>query len=240
MMEGKERQAVIAEIQRFCIHDGPGIRTTVFFKGCPLSCDWCHNPETQKREPEMLFFSDSCIGCKSCQAVCERGAHRWTKEGHTLDLSRCAFCGKKEECARACPTGAMKVCGRKFSADKLLEEVLADRPFYGKTGGVTCSGGEPLAQAFFLAQFLPLCKEKGLHVCLDTSLNAEWETIELLLPYIDLFLADVKCLDPKKARRYTKADARLSRENLLRLSEKKRSGNRKKILFLYYHKWNTY
>ena len=95
MMEGKERQAVIAEIQRFCIHDGPGIRTTVFFKGCPLSCGWCHNPETQKREPEMLFFADSCIGCKSCQAVCERGAHRWTKEGHTLDLSRCAFCGKR-------------------------------------------------------------------------------------------------------------------------------------------------
>ena len=216
------KQAMIAEVQRFCIHDGPGIRTTVFFKGCPLSCAWCHNPETIKAAPEMLYFEQKCIGCGSCLAVCKKGAHRFEGGRHTVDVSACLSCDRMEECALSCPAQAMAVCGRRIGSGGLLEQVLLDWEFYGEEGGVTCSGGEPLMQADFLGEFLSLCRDRGLNVCMDTSLQVKWSKILPLLPMIDLFLVDIKCMDPKRAVRYTGADGRLAAENLIRLSEAKK------------------
>lgn len=136
-----------------------------------------------------------------------------------MDLRLCMSCERKEECARECPAGAMEVCGRKIGERELLREVLLDRDFYGKDGGVTCSGGEPLLQAKFLEGFLSLCRQSGIHVCLDTTLNVDWAVIEPLLPLVDLFLVDVKCMDPVTTLRYTGKDGRFMQENLVRLSD---------------------
>ncbi len=131
------RKAMIMEIQRYSIHDGPGIRTTVFFKGCHMSCKWCHNPESQRPYAEMLFYADRCIGCKSCFSLCERAAHRMENGIHKMDLSLCEGCGRMRECGESCPAGALRVCGQETDAQSLLEKVLTDRDFYGQEGGVT-------------------------------------------------------------------------------------------------------
>lgn len=214
------RKAVIMDIQRYSIHDGPGIRTTVFFKGCHMSCKWCHNPESQRPEAEMLFYKEQCIQCMACFSLCERKAHRMERGVHKMDLSLCRNCPRMEECSRSCPAEALRICGKEMDAAQLLESVLADRDFYGEEGGVTCSGGEALLQDEFLMEFLPLCKNEKISTCLDTTLNVEWSRIEKLLPFADLFLADVKFMDPENHRRFSGTDGRLTKENLLRLSER--------------------
>lgn len=184
----------IFDLQRFSVHDGPGIRTTVFLKGCPLRCAWCHNPEGLEAEPQLQFFADRCIGCGAC--------------------------GSRETLADAahCPADALCVCGREIDERELIEAVLRDRPYYGETGGVTFSGGECLLQADFVAAALALAKRERLHTAIDTCGAVAWSEIEKTLGLCDLYLYDVKCIDPAVHRRYTGADNAQILCNLHRLS----------------------
>lgn len=212
-------KAVVMEIQRFSIHDGPGIRTTVFFKGCHMRCQWCHNPESHNSEPEMLFFQEHCIGCGSCLSVCKREAHSLQNDIHYLDLKCCQGCPNMMDCSQSCPTEALRLCGRWMDAQQILREVLIDRAFYGKEGGVTCSGGEALLQNKFLLEFLPMCKGEGISTCVDTTLNVSWNQVENLLPWTDLFLVDLKFTNQKVHKDYTGVSGEQTIENLYRLSE---------------------
>ena len=152
-----EMKLRVTEIQRFCMHDGPGVRTTVFLKGCPLRCAWCHNPETQKSIAELLFYQNKCIGCGECTISCPQGAHAIEKQ-HVIDREKCILCA---ECAKGCPTGALEICGNKYTVEEILSIAEKDRAFYGKSGGVTLSGGEPFAQGEAVIELLKACKEKG-------------------------------------------------------------------------------
>lgn len=188
----------VADIQRFCMHDGPGIRTTVFLKGCPLRCAWCHNPETQSVEKELLFYPNKCIGCGACTAC---PAHACTvTDPSAYDRSRCVSCGV---CAEVCPTGARELCGTDYTVDTLLRMVKKDSPFYGETGGVTLSGGEPLMQAEEVLLFLQRCREHGIHTAVETCGAFAPSVLERLVPVTDLFLWDVKDTDPERHRTYT-------------------------------------
>lgn len=185
-------KALIESYKRFEIHDGPGIRTTVFFKGCPLRCKWCHNPECLKGVPELGYNESRCISCGECVPVCERGAHRMSAEGHIFDKSRCAACGK---CAEACLGDALKFHGRQEELETVLAAVLEDQVFYGDNGGVTVSGGEPLMQSAFVARLLEELKKRGIHTAVDTSLYCDRKDLDAVLPYTDLFLPDLKAYD---------------------------------------------
>lgn len=193
-----EKKLKVTEIQRFCMHDGPGIRTTVFFKGCPLRCEWCHNPETQKAKSELLFYEKKCIGCGAC-LVCENGAHRLT-DRHEIDRDKCVGCGR---CAEACPTCALELCGREYTVDELIREIEKDRAFYGETGGITLSGGEPFVQGELLVELLRKCKARGINTAVETCGYVDGELLRAALPHVDLFLWDVKDTDSKRHRRYT-------------------------------------
>lgn len=213
------KKAVIMDVQRYSIHDGPGIRTTVFFKGCHMACRWCHNPESQYIKPEMMFYQERCIECLECLSFCHRKAHKIENGKHTINLTICKTCTEKEKCAQACPTEALHLCGQEIEAAELLERVAADCDFYGEDGGVTCSGGEPFLQEEFLQEFLPMCKEQGISTCLDTTLNVEWEKIDKLLHFIDLFLVDIKFMDKILHEKYTGVDGERMKTNLYRLSK---------------------
>ncbi|MEX0975239.1 MAG: glycyl-radical enzyme activating protein, partial [Bacillota bacterium] len=172
-------------IQKYSLHDGPGIRTTVFLKGCPLCCPWCHNPESQKPEPEVIFFETRCVGCGSCVKVCPAGV-----AGNKGGSAKCTACGL---CVQACAYGAREVVGKSMSADEVMSEVLRDRIFYDQSGGgVTFSGGEPMMQPEFLRELLLRCRAEGLRTTVDTSGFAAWEAFEAVVPLVDVFLYDVK------------------------------------------------
>ncbi len=188
-------------VQRFSTEDGPGIRTTAFFKGCPLRCAWCHNPEGLEARPELVWHDVRCIAARDCLAACPSDALALTPQGMQIDRARCDACGA---CAAACPTGALEVIGRAWSVEALLEELLKDRAFYETSaGGVTLSGGEPLLQGDFLCSLLPRCKEAGLHVALDTCGAPAWARYERVLPWVDLVLYDLKLMDPERHRAAT-------------------------------------
>ena len=189
----------ITEIQRFCMHDGPGIRTTVFLKGCPLRCAWCHNPETQKFTSDLLFYPNKCIGCGGCQAVCSSGVHT-VKDEHLLDRTRCVSCA---DCANACPTGALEFCGRELAVEEILSVVQKDRAFYGEHGGVTISGGEPLMQKDASVELLRSCKALGISTAVETCGYVDEETLGAAIPFADLFLWDIKDTDDERHLRYT-------------------------------------
>jgi pyruvate formate lyase activating enzyme len=206
----------VSRIQKFCTHDGPGIRTTVFLKGCPLRCAWCHNPETQSPRTGILFSEKLCVLCGGCAAVCPNGVHA-VKEAHTFDISKCAGCGK---CTALCPTGALESDSTEMTVDQIMNEVLRDRAFYAASGGgLTLSGGELFWQFDFALSLLKLAKEHGLHTCAETCGFTETEKLRQLAPFVDLFLYDWKCTDPVLHRQYTGADNQKIRENLYTLNE---------------------
>ena len=206
---------MIFDIQHFSLSDGPGIRTTVFFKGCPLRCLWCHNPESQRKERELMFTPERCIGCGRCVPVCPRACHRMEKGIHRFDRSRCTGCGR---CAENCFPGALESCGDERTAEEILDEVEADRPLYEASGGgLTLSGGEPLFQAAFAEELCTLAKRRRLHVCLDTSGFAPRETCRRIAPCVDLFLFDIKTVVPAKHRALTGVDNARILDNLLLL-----------------------
>ncbi len=197
-------RGTVFNIQRFSIHDGPGIRTTVFFKGCNLKCAWCHNPESQNFKPELMLYMEKCTLCGKCREFCPKA---FTEE--------CTRCGK---CAEVCPSGARALCGYMATAEQVMETVLRDRPFYENSGGgVTFSGGECMLQTDFLLELLKLSKENRLHTCVDTAGDVPWEYFEKLLPYTDLFLYDLKLSDGEKHKKYTGVDNARITENLKKL-----------------------
>ena len=179
---------IVFDIQRASMHDGPGIRTTVFLKGCPLRCAWCHNPESWNPRPQLMFDAGKCVDCLNCVTLCATGAHRAIQDRHSMDLTKCTGCGK---CVDACVSGALKLSGKILSVDEVLEQVLADKRFYDNSeGGVTVSGGEPLAQFDFLLELLKAARKAGIHTCIETSGYARQDKFAALLPYVDLFLFD--------------------------------------------------
>ncbi|MEW5870437.1 MAG: glycyl-radical enzyme activating protein [Chloroflexota bacterium] len=192
---------VTFNLQQFSTEDGPGIRTTVFMKGCPLRCAWCHNPEGLRPGPELMWYDVRCIAARECLAACPVDALQLTSEGMRIDRQRCTACG---DCARACPSAALEVIGVTWTPQALLAELLKDQVFYETSGGgVTFSGGEPALQSDFLAQVLPGCKQAGLHVALDTCGALPWERYERLLPWIDLVLFDLKIIEAGRHQQAT-------------------------------------
>jgi pyruvate formate lyase activating enzyme len=206
----------IFDIERFAIHDGPGIRTTLFLKGCPLACWWCHNPESISPQPQLAFFAERCMGCGRCFAVCPVGVHERLADGtHAVHRQRCTLCLR---CVTECRSGALAVKGRSITVEEAVFELGRDRPFYETSGGgVTLSGGEPLAQPEFAAAVLERCRSEGMHTCLDTSGQAAWEDFERALRWTDLVLYDFKIADPSRHRRYTGVANDLIKENLARV-----------------------
>ena len=197
----------IFDIQRFSIHDGPGIRTTVFFKGCPLRCDWCHNPESQAFEPERMIYGNKCVGCGKCQAICARA----------FDAA-CAACGR---CVKACEGAAREIAGRPAAVDEIIETVVRDKAFYETSGGgLTLSGGEPLAQPEFCLALLAAAKERGIHTAIETCGFAKPGIIEVVLPFTDLMIFDVKGIDEETHKKNTGVSNRLILENAKRLMER--------------------
>jgi pyruvate formate lyase activating enzyme len=180
----------ILQLQRLSTEDGPGIRTTVFFKGCPLHCAWCHNPESIPSTLQTQWFSVRCIGCRTCVTACPNGCLTMADDGLVIDLERCVACGK---CVAACPSGAREMVGRTVTVEEVLVELLKDRAYYEASGGgVTLSGGEPTLQPDFAEVLLHGLKERGISTALDTSGLCTDQTLERLLPYTDLVLFDLK------------------------------------------------
>lgn len=208
----------VTNIQKFSIHDGDGIRTTVFFKGCPLSCVWCHNPETQLYPPQLEFNRESCTGCGYCERRCSEGAVAVRDGKAETDPAKCLLCGR---CVKACPSGARNILGREYTVPELVREVLKDRMFYEQSGGgVTLSGGEVMT--IDTDYLKALCRElhrEGIDLAVDTCGQAPFERFEEILPYVSTFLYDVKCMDLALHRAYTGADNRLILSNLVRLAE---------------------
>jgi pyruvate formate lyase activating enzyme len=207
---------IVFDVKRFSIHDGPGIRTTVFLKGCPLRCVWCHNPESQRREPQIMLRPSRCIVCGACVDHCPQGAIRWNGSGVLTDRDLCIECG---ECTAYCAGEAREIVGREMSAAEVVAEIKRDLPFYDESGGgVTFSGGEPLLQTDFLLALLRACKELELHTAVDTCGAVSWAALDSVRPFVDLFLYDLKLLDEAQHRAATGAGNRLILDNLRRLT----------------------
>ena len=209
----------ITNIQKFSIHDGDGIRTTVFFKGCPLKCEWCHNPETQRFEKEMQVDREKCTGCGTCASVCPNGAVRMTEDHRpSWDPKACTFCGK---CENFCPAGVREIVGREYTVKELTKELMKDQMFYEESGGgVTFSGGEVMSMDmdFILAMAKEL-KRQDVTLTIDTCGYVPYERFEKILPYVNTFLYDVKVMDPELHKKYMGTDNKLILENLIRLSQ---------------------
>ncbi|MFZ2096284.1 MAG: glycyl-radical enzyme activating protein [Anaerolineales bacterium] len=206
---------MIFDIKRYAIHDGPGIRTAVFMKGCPLECWWCHNPEGQRAEAQLIFRSNRCKASKACLVACPQDAIIWQGKSIT-HWELCDDCGK---CAEVCFAGAREIIGREVTVNQLMAEIERDIPFYEQSGGgVTFTGGEPVQQSEFLAEALIACKEKQIHTIVDTCGYSSWENYQAILPLVDLFLYDVKLMNSEKHIKYTSVPNKQILDNLKKLS----------------------
>ncbi len=206
----------IFNIQRYSTSDGPGVRTTIFFKGCSNRCHWCHNPESIRRQPQLQVHLDRCIGCGRCVTVCKHGGQHLTAGVRRYDRDVCVGCGR---CASECFSGALELSGRQMSIDEVVAEAVKDEPYFRHSGGgVTFSGGDPVLQSEFLRQALMACRQRHLHVAIDTAGNYPWPLLAAVLPHVDLVMYDVKLLDPELHRRYIGNDGRRIRANLERLA----------------------
>jgi pyruvate formate lyase activating enzyme len=215
MVEARATKGVIFNIQHYSIHDGPGIRTTVFLKGCPLRCLWCQNPESQASRPEIFFDSEKCSGCGTCVQVCPEGAIEIYEGRSRTNRDLCQGNGK---CAEVCPNEARNLMGRYATAGEVFERVAADDIFYQRSGGgVTLSGGEPLAQPQFAISLLKLCKDAAIHTALDTCGYASWATVKQVLEYVDLVLYDLKHMDPVEHKKHTGVPNELILDNAKRI-----------------------
>ena len=217
MLAAPMKNGVIFDIRKYSIHDGPGIRTTVFFKGCPLRCWWCHNPEGQDVEPELVYRKSRCIGCDECSKSCQREAISLVAQSISVNREKCVPCNN---CCRVCPSDALSIAGKQMTVKEILEEIEKDRTFYEESrGGVTFSGGEPLMQPDFLNALLKECKERAIHTAVNTCGFAQYEIVDRIRDKVDLFLYDIKTMDNRKHRKYTGASNEQILKNLKKLAE---------------------
>ncbi|GBG57677.1 glycyl-radical enzyme activating protein [Sporomusaceae bacterium FL31] len=211
----------VFNIQKYSIHDGPGIRTTVFLKGCPLSCWWCHNPESLTARSEMVYLKNKCIGCGDCAQNCPHTAVTVLEQGLRRNETVCSWC---ETCINECPTGAIEKLGRSMTVAEVMKEIEKDKVFYEQSGGgVTFSGGEALLQLEFLAHVLDCCTARGIHTAVDTSGYAPWESLDRIVEQVDLFLYDLKHMEDEAHRQYTGVSNKPILENLAKLAAKTRN-----------------
>jgi len=208
--------AVITNIQKYSVHDGPGIRNTVFFKGCPLACWWCHNPETQSYEKQMMYSEEKCTGCGACIEACPNKAIRRNGEKVSTDVESCNHCGVCEDYCLSC---ARTVTGKEYTPRELMREIEKDQIFYEQSGGgVTLSGGEPMVQIDFVQKVVESCYEKGISIVIDTCGQVPYENFERINEKVSMYLYDLKHIDPEKHKKFTGIDNKLIIENLLKLS----------------------
>jgi pyruvate formate lyase activating enzyme len=209
--------ANIFNIQKFSVHDGPGIRTTVFFKGCPLKCMWCHNPESQNITTQILYDRDKCVLCGTCEKICPKKAIKIENNILTTDEAKCDCCG---QCVIYCIQGARQIAGKEYTVDEVVKEVLKDRVFYEKSnGGVTLSGGEPLIHIDFVEELLKKLKDNNIHTAVDTCGAVSFDNLKRAARYTDVFLYDIKLMDDEKHLEFTGMSNKLILDNLKKLSE---------------------
>ena len=210
-------KAYITDIQRFSLRDGDGIRTTVFLKGCNMSCPWCHNPETISREPELIFYKNKCIGCGKCFEVCPNGAHIVFDDDHIIDRNKCTNCGK---CTEVCYAEALKMCGREMTVEDVMHEVRQDMPYYKNSGGgVTVSGGEVLCNKEFTIELARVCKKEGIHFAVESNISFPWEYCSELFEMCDLIMCDLKVFDDTKHKELTGVSNKNILNNIKKLDE---------------------
>lgn len=208
----------ITDIQKYSIHDGNGIRTTVFFKGCPLSCEWCHNPETQNYEPDLQYDREKCTGCGTCVRACPHDAIELKDGKVETDKTKCTLCGR---CAEVCLNGLREVVGQEYSVNELMKILRKDEMFYEESGGgVTLSGGEVMTMDMdYITELVKKLHHEGISVIIDTCGQAPYENFEKIMPYVDVFLYDIKIMDNEKHKKYIGADNTMIYDNLKRLAK---------------------
>jgi glycyl-radical enzyme activating protein len=205
-------KAIVFDIQRASLHDGPGIRTTIFLKGCPLDCLWCHNPEATSSKRQLFFHYDKCTQCGDCTKVCPENVHQILDNVHIIDYGKCNFCGK---CVEACNYSALKIIGNEMSVDEVMKEVIKDMDFYENSGGgITLSGGEPLFRFSFSKDILTHCKELNIHTCVETSGFVSPHKFQQILPLVDVLLFDYKLTGSDAYKKYTGVSNQAILENL--------------------------
>lgn len=211
------QNGMIFDIQRFCVYDGPGIRTTVFLKGCNMRCKWCHNPESFRTEPELMVHAGKCTGCRGCE-ICPNGVHQFTETGeHRVLRENCMACGA---CVKACPRGALEISGRLAGVDEIMEVIHKDEKYYRSSGGgVTFSGGEASVQPYFLLALIRECKKYGYHVALETNGLIRESLLQELTELVDLFLFDYKLTDDQAHKQWTGVSNRSILDNLRKINE---------------------
>ena len=201
MSAGENIAGMVINIQRNSVHDGKGLRTTVFLKGCNMRCYWCHNPETFSGKPQLRYDEKLCIGCGECLKACTDNAHILKDGMHVVDAQRCVLCGK---CTRVCFSGALEMIGKKMSVREVMSEIMEDEVFYKRSaGGVTISGGEPLLQPEFTKEILVQCHKKGIHTAIESNVSLNWPNIESVLREVDLVFADIKSMNDSAHKRAT-------------------------------------
>lgn len=223
---------IITNIKRFAVHDGDGIRTTVFFKGCPLKCVWCHNPETISVKKQIAFYSHKCIGCKKCGDICK--CHIFDKNTHIINRNSCTLCGK---CADVCPKDAIEIFGKEMTVEEIYSEVIKDKSFYDTSGGgVTLSGGECLLQWEFCLELLKKLKKDSINTAVDTCGFTTKEVLDKVMPYTDTFLYDIKAFDEEVHKKCTGVSNKLILENLIYLDK---AGKRIEVRIPYVPQYNS-